>query len=116
MTFAIPTSDPTAIICNAIVDRLVNNRPGSFPHDEGWRHGSEWISRAEGIRHPHSVIAFDGDAIIRALVEDPTNPAWLAQGEKWLAQFESARRVQGYYRLALPECRDTADLIAANID
>ncbi|PWJ81523.1 hypothetical protein C7441_11055 [Pseudaminobacter salicylatoxidans] len=118
MSFAIPVTDPAAIRCNAIIERLVNHRVGTVMHDEGWRHGAEWIGRAEGIRHPHPTIAFDGDAIIRALVDDPSNEVWQAEGAKWLSQFQSAQRVQRYFASMtnLPECRDTADLVAANID
>lgn len=116
MSFAIPTTDPTAIRCHAIIDRLVKQPVGSMMHDEGWRHGSDWITQAEGLRHFHPTIAFEGDAIIRALVEDPANAEWLAQGIKWLTQFESARRIQHRPTIHLPECRDTADLIRANID
>lgn len=116
MTFAIPTTEPTAIRCNAIIERLVNYRPGCFAYDNAIGHAETWIKTDEGLSHPHPFISFEGDAIIRALVENPENADWLPKGEKWLKQFDSARRQQHRPTICLPACRDTADLVAANID
>lgn len=117
MSFAIPVNDPSSIRCNAIIDRLVNYRPGCFAYDNALPHATDWIASGEGRRHPHPVIGLEGDAIIRALVEEPQNARWLHEGEIWLENFERARRKQQTLPIInLPDCRDTADLIAANID
>lgn len=116
MSFAIPTTDPTAIRCHAIISRLVNMRPGSAFHDEAAAHGADWIANREGARHPHPVIGIEGDGVIRALVEDPENQVWLEAGRKWLVQFDSATRAQHRTTICLPDCRNTSDLIANNID
>lgn len=115
MNFAIPVTDPTAIRCRAIIDRLVTYPVGNTHHDNALYEGANWLTNAEGVRHPHPFIAFEGDAVIRALVDQPRHQAWLAVGCEWVESFDRAKRFQ-QRSMNLPECRNTADLIAANID